>query len=571
MDQDRYLEMARKYEFMANHSTDYISLINRDYVYEMVNEEYKQARRSVGEEIEGKTVTDLWGEKLFNNVIKINVDRCLNGEHFEFKAWVRYPNQSKRYFDIIYRPYSDNGGEITHALLVAHDITEKYLAVRELREQQEIYKLLFENAMDGISIIDQESSKILDANYAWSQMYGYDKSDIAHMSSWDIAAEPSKVEASMKEAFREGRGYLTKRLHRKKDGTVFPVETSGSKMKVKNKNTLFVITRDTTERERAEQQLKKAHDELEIRVQERTAELLKLNLELRRNIDAIRRTEKALRESEERYRKLVETMNEGLGVLDIMGVFTYVNTSLCNMLGAGEEELIGNTLHDFMDSTNRTMLKKLAGRISRGESVSVDLEWTRKDGHPIMTTVSPRPIYNSDGEMRGTFALIADITKRKHAEDEVRQQKMVLEFKTKELEETNTALKVLLRRREEDKSELQENVVYQVKSLLSPHLQDLKINGRLSEENTKLVDLIQTRLDQIISPFAKKISGGYYKLSAREVQIASLITEGWSSKEIAEHLNISVGTVNFHRNKIRKKLSITNEKISLSNQLRSMI
>ncbi|MBU4573507.1 MAG: helix-turn-helix transcriptional regulator, partial [Desulfarculus sp.] len=124
---------------------------------------------------------------------------------------------------------------------------------------------------------------------------------------------------------------------------------------------------------------------------------------------------------------------------------------------------------------------------------------------------------------------------------------------------------------EEDKSELQENVVYQVKSLLSPHLQDLKINGRLSEENTKLVDLIQTRLDQIISPFAKKISGGYYKLSAREVQIASLITEGWSSKEIAEHLNISVGTVNFHRNKIRKKLSITNEKVSLSNQLRSMI
>ncbi|MBU4566535.1 MAG: PAS domain S-box protein [Desulfarculus sp.] len=571
MDQDRYIEMARKYEFMANHSTDYISLINRDYVYEMVNEEYKQARRSVGEEIEGKTVADLWGEKLFNSVIKINVDRCLNGEHFEFKAWVRYPKKSKRYFDIIYRPYSDNGGEITHALLVAHDITEKYLAVRELREQQETYKLLFENAMDGISIIDQESSKILDANYAWSQMYGYDKSDIAHMSSWDIAAEPSKVEASMKEAFREGRGYLTKRLHRKKDGTVFPVETSGAKMKVKNKNTLFVITRDTTERERAEQQLKKAHDELEIRVQERTAELLKLNLELRRNIDAIRRTEKALRESEERYRKLVETMNEGLGVLDIMGVFTYVNTSLCKMLGAVEEELIGNTLHDFMDSTNRTMLKKLAGRISRGESVSVDLEWTRKDGHPIMTTVSPRPIYNSDGEMRGTFALIADITKRKHAEDEVRQQKMVLEFKTKELEETNTALKVLLRRREEDKSELQENVVYQVKSLLSPHLQDLKINGRLSEENTKLVDLIQTRLDQIISPFAKKISGGYYKLSAREVQIASLITEGWSSKEIAEHLNISVGTVNFHRNKIRKKLSITNEKVSLSNQLRSMI
>lgn len=161
MDQDRYIEMARKYEFMANHSTDYISLINRDYVYEMVNEEYKQARRSVGEEIEGKTVADLWGEKLFNSVIKINVDRCLNGEHFEFKAWVKYPKRSKRYFDIIYRPYSDNGGKITHALLVAHDITEKYLAVRELREQQEIYKLLFENAMDGISIIDQESSKIL--------------------------------------------------------------------------------------------------------------------------------------------------------------------------------------------------------------------------------------------------------------------------------------------------------------------------------------------------------------------------------------------------------------------------
>ena len=166
-------------------------------------------------------------------------------------------------------------------------------------------------------------------------------------------------------------------------------------------------------------------------------------------------------------------MNEGLVVLDEKGAFSYVNNSLCRMLGRKREDLLGRTLHDFLDNANRKILRSYNEDIKRGNVISCELEWIRADGKKIITMVSPRPIYDSEQHMKGGFALITDITQRKHAEQEVHQQKTVLEFKTNELEEANTALKVLLHRIEEDKEELEEKVLSQVKNLLLPHLRPL--------------------------------------------------------------------------------------------------
>ena len=226
-------------------------------------------------------------------------------------------------------------------------------------------------------------------------------------------------------------------------------------------------------------------------------------------------------------------------------------------------------MHDFLDNANRKILRSYNEDIKRGNVISCELEWIRADGKKIITMVSPRPIYDSEQHMKGGFALITDITQRKHAEQEVHQQKTVLEFKTNELEEANTALKVLLHRIEEDKEELEEKVLSQVKNLLLPHLQYLD-KASLSSEQQKVVELVQSSLNQIISPFSHKLTSRYYGLSPKEIQVASLIKEGWSSKEIAEHLNVSTGTISFHRNKIRRKLGIINKKTNLIHYLNSM-
>jgi len=556
-------EVSRKLEFMANATKDYMSFINRSYRYEAANKTHRERFAALDIEVIGKSVEEIWGKKIFQNTIKRFLDKCFAGNQVHYETWTKFPVGGWGYYDVTFYPYYNDEGEITHAVVVSHDITERQRAQEALRESEERYRLLFSHATDGISVVDQTSERILAVNEAWKNMYGYSEEDIKNISSWDIAAEPDEIEASMKDAFKKGSGYVAKRFHRKKDGTVFPVEISGARFKLGEQKNLIVIARDITERERAERELKKAHDELECRVQIRTAELRKANKALEQKILEIQLAEKALKESEERFRTLVETMNEGLGVLDEKAIFTYVNVSLCKMMGRQREEFLGRKITDFLDETNRKILKSYADNIKRGDVISCELEWIHADGRKIITTVSPRPIYDHGEKIQGSFALITDISKRKQAEEAVRQQKTALEFKTSELLEANTALKVLLRRREEDKKELEENLLAQVKNLLLPHLQRLETGG-LPEEHQKVVELIQSRLNQIISPFARNISSSYYGLTPKEIQVASLIRDGWTSKEIAEYLNLSVSTVNFHRNKIRSRLGITNKKSNLS-------
>jgi len=90
-----------------------------------------------------------------------------------------------------------------------------------------------------------------------------------------------------------------------------------------------------------------------------------------------KRTEEALRESEERYRTLVETMNEGLDILDENGVTIYVNDKLCEMLGYSRDEMIGRPVTDFLDKSSQNILKEQLGREKKGVRVSYELARTR--------------------------------------------------------------------------------------------------------------------------------------------------------------------------------------------------
>jgi DNA-binding NarL/FixJ family response regulator len=141
-----------------------------------------------------------------------------------------------------------------------------------------------------------------------------------------------------------------------------------------------------------------------------------------------------------------------------------------------------------------------------------------------------------------------------------------LETKTKHLEEVNTALKVLLNKRQEDKKELEENVLTNVKGLVLPYIE--KINKTpLSEQQKTFLDIIETNIEEIISPFYKKLILRYCNLTPTELNITSLIKDGNTTKQIAKILNISSKTVDTHRKNIRRKISIENKKINLRSHL----
>ena len=144
----------------------------------------------------------------------------------------------------------------------------------------------------------------------------------------------------------------------------------------------------------------------------------------------------------------------------------------------------------------------------------------------------------------------------------------MLETKTRDLEELNTALKVLLKKIEEEKNELGEKVTKNVKQLIMPYFEKLK-NSRINQRQATYLEIIQTNLDHILSPFAHHFSSIYYNLTPQEIQISNLIKQGKANKEIASIMGLSIKTVEFHRTKIRKKLGLKTRKNNLRTHLLS--
>ena len=161
-----------------------------------------------------------------------------------------------------------------------------------------------------------------------------------------------------------------------------------------------------------------------------------------------------------------------------------------------------------------------------------------------------------------------NITEQKKTQNALHQRTKELELKTKNLEEANIALNVILRRREADKAEIEESVVNNIRELIMPCIQQMK-KYRMDDDALKYASLAESFLADIVSPFLRRLSAKHLNLTHKEVLVASLLRDGKSSKEIADVLNITVRGVDFHRNKIRKKLGIKNKKDNLRSYLLS--
>jgi PAS domain S-box-containing protein len=207
--------------------------------------------------------------------------------------------------------------------------------------------------------------------------------------------------------------------------------------------------------------------------------------------------------------------------------------------------------------------------IECGTRKQVEEPLIEKDGKEIWMETIKTPIYDDGDRIIGTAGIARDITRRKHAEEKVKKRERELEANTRNLEEVNIALKVLLKRREEDKSELEEKVLSNVKALIEPYFDKLK-KTRLSSDQMTYVNIIETHINDIVSPFLRELTSKYLNLTPREIQIANLIKEGKTTKEIAELLNSSQGAVDFHRNNIRNKLHLKNKKTNLRSYLLSL-
>ena len=298
-------------------------------------------------------------------------------------------------------------------------------------------------------------------------------------------------------------------------------------------------------------------------------------LEVAVDISERRIAEEALQESKAHLSATIESIPFEFWVVGLGGCYTMQNRPCRehygDIVGKRPEEICPNeSVFEVWQDNNR---RAFAGELVKGE-----VRYRFGDEERFYYNVVA-PIRDQQ-TIRGILGINVDITERKQLEAALTKVNEELErlvdertgelnAKTRRLEEFNAALKVLLKQREEDRRELEESILQNVKSLIAPYLEKLR-KSRLSEDQMTYLTILESHIAELTSPFSKRLSHKYLGLTPLEIQAANLIKEGKTTKEIAATLCVSENTVSSHRFHIRTKLGLRNRKINLRSYLKSL-
>jgi PAS domain S-box-containing protein len=294
-----------------------------------------------------------------------------------------------------------------------------------------------------------------------------------------------------------------------------------------------------------------------------------------------KQAEEALRESEVRLSLAVNQAGMGIWDADLLTGKSVWSESLFHLLGyeprpGGEAtfEMWWSRVHPG----DRERLTKARERARRDRNADCsEYRAVRADNSEIVWLSSfARFLYDDNGEAVRHIGIVFDSTERKRMEEELRRSNIELDLtiralseKTENLEELNTALRVLLRQREEDKKELGESVLANVRNLILPYVEKLN-QSPLSSAQRTWMKILESHINEITSSFGRTLATQYANLTSTEIRIAALIRDGKSTAQIAELLGISERTVCRHRDNIRKKLGLRGGGTNLRTHLLSL-
>jgi PAS domain S-box-containing protein len=412
------------------------------------------------------------------------------------------------------------------------DITELKTAETRLRDSENLYRAIFEHTGTATIIIEEDTTISL-VNEQFVMMSGYPRREWEGEKSWTAFVVPGDIERMTK-------------YHRQRRADPASVP--------RNYEFGFIDSRG------------------QIRTVALTVGMIpgtKKSVASFADITEHKLAEAKLRESEALYRTIFETTGTATIIIEEDMTISLANTEFEGLTGATKSFWEGKRKWTEIVTAKDLprMMKYHRDRREDPASAPGLYEFTLADGkgnhHHILNTIAMIP------GTKKSVASLTDITDQKRAEAALRKREKDIQMKSRNLEEVNTALKVLLKQREEDRTEMEDKVLSNVRTLVLPYLERLK-QGRLGERERSFAQVLETNLQNIVSPFAQRLSSRHLRLTPKELEIANMIKDGKTTKDIASLMGVCPGAVSLHRNHIRKKLGLNREKVNLHTYLRSL-
>jgi PAS domain S-box-containing protein len=284
------------------------------------------------------------------------------------------------------------------------------------------------------------------------------------------------------------------------------------------------------------------------------------------------RTQEALRDAEVQKQAILDASVDRIRLTDPDMRIIWANRTTAKELKIAPEELVGEYCYEALvgrsspcsGCPSRKALR--SGHMEHGLVHRSGSNSTRGESYWDNYAV---PIKNESGDIVHLVQITRNVTRQKLAERALKEREKELKLKAASLADLNAALRVLLEQKDNDRTDIEEKVMLNMRELVIPFIEKLKKTS-LTSKQAAYVQVLESNLSDVISPFSRTLSAKFLSLTPTEIQIAGMVREGKMSQEIADVLNLSKRTVESHRAGIRKKLGLKNKKANLRSHLLSI-
>jgi|GEM_PF-1067739 len=302
--------------------------------------------------------------------------------HYEYR--IKHRDGTYRHLRDHGLPMLDKQGHPYKWIGVCADITDRKQAEEALRESEAQYRGIFNSTTDSFLIFDHKGN-IIEANPQACKMYGYSYEELIQLSGKDLVhSDCYQIFDEFKRAVETKREYEAESIDIRKDGTPFNIKVRGTGFDHKGKPHLLAVIRDVTEEKQAEE---------------------------------------TLLESEEKYRTILESIEDGYFEVDIAGNFTFFNDSLCKILGYSKDELMGINNRQYTDEESAKKLYQTFNKVYTTGKPDKGFGWKilRKDETKILVEASVSLRSNAGGEPIGFRGIVRDISEKQRLEAQLQQ------------------------------------------------------------------------------------------------------------------------------------------------------